>query len=120
MLPKEETIKFVKFSPTIDGDDTTKNLILSSSYIRSNFDVGFNFKILYKNRIENLGSVRDDVVYSPSVCQDSVAPYFVDRDISKYYNCRTFAKHYKQLIDKSMFKDKIYKHLQNQKINNFL
>ena len=31
------------------------------------------------------------------------------------YNCRTFAKHYKQLIDKSVFKDEIYKNLPKPK-----
>ena len=125
ILPKGEVVKFVKFSPTINGDNTTKNLILSLSHIRNEYGyiaVIFDFQILFEdvnrnNRIGIVGEVTDDVAYAG--CKKKSSLIMMNREnglfVDNHYTCRTFAKHYKQLIDKSMFKDKIYKHLQKPK-----
>ncbi|MGX3097612.1 hypothetical protein [Helicobacter sp. 23-1046] len=96
--PMREVIKFVKFSPTIEGD-TTENLIL---LWRAGYD------ILFKDTEKKLGKIELDYLYNDpkDSCEESY---------SEHYTCRTFAKHYKQLIDKSAYKDRIYKALPKPK-----
>lgn len=88
-------MEFVKFSSTIEGDDTTINLILYNDL----FNWECEFKILYKDVDKNKNYIYTVGSFAYYGCADKE---------DKQYNCRTFAKHYKQLIDKSARKDSIY------------
>ena len=91
IFPMREVIKFVKFSPTIEGD-TTENLILSWRA---------DYEILFKDTKKELGKIELDHLYNDK--KD-----YCSSPSSEHYTCRTFAKHYKQLIDKSAYKNRIY------------
>ncbi|MGX2985188.1 hypothetical protein ACWIWK_06950 [Helicobacter sp. 23-1048] len=99
IFPMREVIKFVKFSPTIEGD-TTENLILLWEDDDGPLDIHF------EDTKKSLGKIYEDSAGRGFYCED--------KGINDY-TCRTFAKHYKQLIDKSAYKNMIYKVLPKPK-----
>lgn len=101
ILPRYEVIKFVKFSPTIEGD-TTENLILSWG----KDDYGL-LSIEFQDTKKTVGSIFQHPAGTGFYCED--------KRINEHYTCRTFAKHYKQLIDKSAHKNMIYEVLPKPK-----